>query len=66
MLKQSKVYKFYEQVKQEAFKVVWPTRKELTTATLVVVAVVIIFSLICLLLDYGLHNLVQFLLKVGH
>jgi len=65
MLKETKVFKFYEQVKQEAVKVVWPNKKELVTATLVVVAAVFIFSIICLVLDYGIHNIVQILLNIG-
>jgi len=65
MLKETKVFKFYEQVKQEAVKVVWPNKKELVTATLVVVAAVFVFSIICLVLDYGIHNIVQILLNIG-
>ena len=65
MLKEAKIYKFYEQVKQEAQKVVWPTRKELVTSTGVVIAAVLVFSLFCLFLDYGIHSIIQMLLNIG-
>lgn len=65
MLKNTKIYRFYDQVKQEAYKVVWPAKKELTTSTLVVLVAVFVCSIICLLLDYSLHSMVQVLLKLG-
>ncbi|WP_342224900.1 preprotein translocase subunit SecE [Rickettsia endosymbiont of Urophora cardui] len=65
MFKEYKIYKFFEQVKQEAYKVVWPTKKELTALTLVVIVAVFVFSLICLVLDYGIHNIIQILLNIG-
>ncbi|WP_341791469.1 preprotein translocase subunit SecE [Rickettsia endosymbiont of Gonocerus acuteangulatus] len=65
MFKEYKIYKFFEQVKQEAYKVVWPTKKELTASTLVVIVAVFVFSLICLVLDYGIHNIMQILLNIG-
>ncbi|MES2215496.1 MAG: preprotein translocase subunit SecE [Pseudomonadota bacterium] len=65
MLKELKLYKFYEQVKQEAQKVVWPTRKELTTSTGVVLVAVLVFSVVCLFIDYGIHSSIQLLLNIG-
>ncbi len=65
MFKNLKVYKLFDQVKQEAKKVIWPVKKELITSASVVVVAVFIFSLVSLVLDYGIHNLVQFLLNIG-
>ncbi len=65
MLKENRIYKFFEQVKQEAYKVTWPNKKELTTSTGVVIAAVFAFSLICLVLDYGIHSIIQILLNIG-
>ena len=65
MLKENKVFRFYEQVKQEAYKVAWPKRKELVSSTLIVIVAVFIFSIIFLVLDYTLHNIVQILLNIG-
>jgi preprotein translocase subunit SecE len=65
MLKSTKVYKFYEQVRQEAYKVVWPNKKELMVSTAVVMGAVFVCSLVCLVLDYSLHGIVQYLLAIG-
>ena len=43
--------KFIQEVKQEAFKVTWPTGKETLQGTLMVVAMAIVASLFFLLLD---------------
>ena len=43
--------KFIQEVKQEAFKVSWPTGKETLQGTLMVVAMAIIASLFFLLMD---------------
>ncbi|WP_375326429.1 preprotein translocase subunit SecE [Candidatus Tisiphia endosymbiont of Nemotelus uliginosus] len=65
MLKENKLYKFYEQVKQEAHKIIWLNKKELVTSTVIVVVAVFIFSLICLVLDYSIHAIMQILLNIG-
>ena len=57
--------KFIQEVKQEAFKVTWPTGKETVQGTLMVVAMAIIASLFFLLLDQVLRFLLEILLKVG-
>lgn len=64
-MRQTNIYKFFEQVRQEAKKVVWPQKKELVTSVVVVLIAVCLFSLACLVLDYGIHNLVKFLLNIG-
>ena len=65
MLKSTRLYRFYDQVKQEAYKIAWPSRKEVMTSTMVVIAAVVVFSLCCLVLDYGIHHFVQFMLNIG-
>ena len=65
MFKGLKSYKFFEQVKQETKKVVWPEKKELTTSALIVVVSVFLFSIVSLIVDYGILNLVQMLLNIG-
>jgi|TARA_B100001741_G_scaffold191937_1_gene158172 preprotein translocase subunit SecE len=57
--------KFIQEVKQEAFKVTWPTGKETLQGTLMVVAMAIIASLFFLLLDQILKFLLELLLKVS-
>ena len=43
-MKQTKIYKFFDQVRQEAKKVVWPERKELVTSVVVVIIAVFLFD----------------------
>ena len=57
--------KFIQEVKQEAFKVTWPTGKETLQGTLMVVAMAIIAALFFLLLDQILKFLLELLLKAG-
>ena len=57
--------KFIQEVKQEAFKVTWPTGKETIQGSLMVVAMAIIASIFFLLLDQILKFLLEILLKVG-
>ena len=57
--------KFVQSVKQEAFKVTWPTNKETLQGTLMVVAMAIIASIFFLLLDQVLKFLLEILLMVS-
>ncbi len=57
--------KFIQEVKQEAFKVTWPTNKETLQGTLMVVAMAIVASIFFLLLDQVLKFLLEVLLKVS-
>ena len=47
-------WEFTKDARQELRKVVWPTRKETTQMTLVVVAMVILVSLFLWVVDWGL------------
>jgi preprotein translocase subunit SecE len=57
--------KFIQEVKQEAFKVSWPTGKETIQGALMVFAMAVIMSLFFLLLDQVLKFLLEALLKVS-
>ena len=57
--------KFIQEVKQEAFKVTWPTAKETMQGTLMVVAMAIVASLFFLLLDQVLKFFLEIVLKVS-
>jgi len=57
--------KFIQEVKQEAFKVSWPTGKETLQGTLMVVTMAIIASIFFLLLDQILKFFLELILKVG-
>ena len=57
--------KFIQEVKQEAFKVSWPTGKETMQGSLMVVAMAIIASIFFLLLDQVLKFLLEILLRMS-
>ena len=57
--------KFFQEVKNEAFKVSWPTSKETIQGSLMVAAMAIIASLFFLLLDQILKFLLEIVLKVS-
>ena len=57
--------KFLQEVKQEAFKVTWPTGKETMQGTLMVIAMAVIASLFFLLLDQILKFFLELVLKVS-
>ena len=57
--------KFIQEVKQEAFKVTWPTGKETLQGTLMVVAMAIVAAIFFLLLDQVLKFFLELLLKVS-
>jgi len=57
--------KFIQEVKQEAFKVTWPTGKETLQGTLMVVSMAILASIFFLLLDQVLKFFLELILKVG-
>ena len=57
--------KFIQEVKQEAFKVTWPTAKETVQGALMVLAMAVVMSLFFLLLDQVLKFFLELLLKVS-
>ena len=57
--------KFIQEVKQEAFRVTWPTGKETLQGSLMVVAMAIVAALFFLLLDQILQFFLEIVLKVN-
>ena len=57
--------KFIQDVKQEAFKVTWPTGKETLQGTLMVAAMAIIASIFFLLLDQFFQFILNLILEIG-
>ena len=57
--------KFIQEVKQEAFKVTWPTWKETLQGALMVLIMAVVMSLFFLLLDQVLKFFLEILLKVS-
>ena len=57
--------KFFQEVKQEAFKVTWPTANETMQGSLMVAAMAIIASLFFLLLDQILKFFLDLILTIN-
>ena len=57
--------KFIQEVKQEAFKVTWPTTKETLQGALMVFLMAVVMSLFFLLLDQVLKFFLEILLKLS-
>ena len=57
--------KFIQEVKQEAFKVTWPTGKETIQGTIMVAIMAIIASLFFLLIDQFYKFFLDIILNIG-
>jgi preprotein translocase subunit SecE len=58
-------FKFLQEVRAEAQKVTWPTRKETTVTTIMVFVMVVIASIFFLLADQVMRLAVSFLLGIN-
>ena len=58
-------FKFVQSVKQEAFKVTWPNRKEVMLGTLMVFVLATLASLFFLLLDQIYRFLLDIILTIN-
>jgi preprotein translocase subunit SecE len=58
-------FEFIQQVRAEAQRVVWPTRRETLITTLMVLALMVAASLFLLVVDFGLQELVGLVLGFG-
>ena len=57
--------KFFQEVKQEAFKVTWPTGKETIQGTIMVAIMAIIASVFFLLIDQFYKFFLDIILNIG-
>ena len=57
--------KFFQEVKQEAFKVTWPSGKETVQGTVMVAIMAIIASLFFLLIDQFYKFFLDIILNIG-
>ena len=58
-------FDFIQQVRSEAAKVTWPTRKETMITTAMVFVMVVLASLFFLVTDVVLRNVVRFILGMA-
>ena len=57
--------KFFQDVKQEAFKVTWPTGKETIQGTIMVVIMAVVASIFFLLIDQFYKFFLDIILNIG-
>lgn len=57
--KRNSMQKYFRGVISELKKVTWPTRKELTNSTAVVVVTIVIFAVVIGIIDFGLGSLLE-------
>ena len=61
----TKTLQFFREVRQEAGKVTWPTRKETTVSTIMVFVMVFVMSLFFLLADQIIQFVLRLVLSIG-
>ena len=59
-------FTFLQDVRAEANKVTWPSRRETLITTGLVIAMVLAASVFFVAVDQGLRLIVGFLLNIGH
>ena len=59
-------FEFVRQVKQEASRVTWPTRKETTVTTIMVFIMVMLASFFFLGVDAVVGRIIKFILGLGN
>ncbi len=58
-------FQFLQQVRSEANKVTWPTRRETLITTGLVMVMVVIASIFFLAVDWGIKTGIELLLRLG-
>ena len=59
-------FHFLQEVRTEASKVTWPSRKETSITTVLVLFMVLLASLFFVVVDWSLRLIVSGLLSLGH
>jgi preprotein translocase subunit SecE len=65
MASRTNPFTFLQQVRQEASKIVWPSRRETAISTVMVVAMAVLASVFFLLADQVMSYGVSFVLGIG-
>lgn len=58
------IVEFFRQVKQEGYKVSWPTRKETMISTGLVLLVSVIFAIFFLVADVAISKTIQLIMSI--
>ena len=64
--KKANPFEFIQEVRAEAAKVTWPSRRETVITTIMVLLMVLIASLFFLSVDQAIRLIVKFVLSLGH
>ena len=59
-------FEFIQQVRAEASKVTWPTRRETLITTGLVILMVLVASIFFVSIDQAIRLLVSFVMSLGH
>ena len=59
-------FEFIQEVRAEAAKVTWPSRRETVITTIMVLVMVLIASVFFVSVDQALRLIVRFVLSLGH
>lgn len=59
-------FQFLQEVRSEATKITWPTRRETMITTGLVMLMVVFASLFFVVVDWALRFMVGVLLRIGH
>ncbi len=60
---QKGIVKFFKELKAEAKRITWPSKKDIKKATIAVVSFSFLYVIFVGLLDYGFDNLVKLIFK---
>jgi preprotein translocase subunit SecE len=60
---QKGIVKFFKELKAEAKRITWPSKKEIKKATIAVVSFSFLYVIFVGLLDYGFQNLYKLIFK---
>ncbi|MCF6464400.1 preprotein translocase subunit SecE [Clostridium sp. Cult2] len=61
--RKGKISTYFKGVKAEMRKVLWPSKKELTNYTAMVILISIIVGLVVWVLDLGIHRILSLIIK---
>jgi len=65
MAEKTTPFQFLQQVRAEAAKIVWPSRRETTISTVMVLIMAFMAAIFFLLTDQAISFVIQFLLSLG-
>ena len=64
-LKENRITKYLKEVRAEIRKVTWPSRKEVTRLSTIVVIVMVVMSAFMAIVDFAFSRLMQAIISLG-